>query len=145
MKHEIESFFNSQIAVAGFSQKKNKFGNQVLKALIKKGFNVIPIHPQIDLIEEKQCIKNLNQLEAVPPSLYICMQPDKAQFLIRDAINAGVKNIWFQQGGDFSRLAEIAREKGLNVIENKCLLMYAEPVKGIHACHRFINHLFKRN
>lgn len=145
MKTEIEQFFDGPIAIAGFSEKKKKFGNQVLKAFLDKNIEVVPVHHKADNILDKNCVKNLKDSEKELQSLYICMQPDKAQFLVQEAIELGVKNIWFQQGNDFSRLAEIAREKGVNVIENKCIMMYAEPVKGIHAFHRFLNNLFKRD
>lgn len=145
MKTEIEKYFDGSIAVAGFSDKKNKFGNSVLKALIKKGAEVHPVHHRMDKFEDLPCVKKISEISPVPHSLYISMQPDKAQFLINEAIELGVKNIWFQQGSDFHRLAEIARDKGINVIENKCIMMYAEPVKGIHAFHRFLSNIFSRD
>ena len=37
---------------------------------------------------------------------------------------------------------EMVKDHEVNLIHNKCILMFAEPVKGPHAFHRFLNRLF---
>ena len=47
-----------------------------------------------------------------------------------------------QQGADFSGSAAKAEAARITTITGKCILMYAEPVGGIHAIHRFFAKLF---
>ena len=49
--------FTSQknIAVAGVSRKKQKFGNAIYKELTKRGYNVYPVNPNLDEYKGKTC------------------------------------------------------------------------------------------
>jgi predicted CoA-binding protein len=145
MSSNIENFVSTkEIAILGASPSGKKFGNTIYRELKKKGYRVLPVHPTADTIEGDKAHKDLRSLPHNVESAIIAVAPDKAFNIIDDASRSGIKRIWFQSGANFSRAAEKARSAGIDVVTGKCILMYAQPVTGFHAVHRFLARLFGR-
>lgn len=143
MQPEIQKFIDSKhIAILGASPSGKKFGNYIYKNLKKKGYNLYPVHPTAEIIEGDKAFDNIKSLPDNVDSVLIAISPDKAEVVVDDAIDKKIKNLWFQQGADFSGPATKAKAGGIETITGKCILMYAEPVGGIHAIHRFFAKLF---
>ena len=139
MQQDIENFINSEhIAVVGVSRNKNKFGSAAYRDLKKRGYEVYPVNPSMDQFQGDKCYPSLAELPEHVDTAVIVVTPDKAIPVVESAANSPVHKLWFQQGADFTEAADIARQAGLEVITGKCILMYAPPVTGIHAFHRWI-------
>jgi uncharacterized protein len=140
---EIQNFINSKhIAVVGAAPSGKKFGSAAYKELKKRGYIVYPVHPTAETIDGDKVFDNLQSLPENVDSVYIAIKPDKAEQVIDDAIAKGIKQLWFQQGADFGQQAAKAEAAGIKTVTGKCILMYAEPVSGLHAFHRFLWKLF---
>ncbi len=145
MNDNIRGFLSARgIAVVGVSSSRIKFGTSVYRTLKTKDFRVIPINPNMQSFDGEPCYGSLRDLNGKAEAAVIVVKPEKALAVVEDAIHAGVSKLWFQQGADFSTAAEKARHAGISVVTDKCILMYAEPVTGIHAFHRFLARIFKR-
>ncbi|UCD94997.1 MAG: CoA-binding protein, partial [Candidatus Zixiibacteriota bacterium] len=123
---------------------RKKFGNYIYKNLRSKGYSLFPVHPTAETIEGDKTCTNLASLPEDVKAAIIAISPARAETVIDDAVRGGIKRLWFQSGANFSRAAEKAREAGIDVVTGKCILMYAEPVKGFHAFHRFLARIFGR-
>ncbi len=145
MSEEIASFLNSSaIAVVGVSKSKMKFGSLAYRTLKGKGYRVFPVNHGLPAHDGDPCYATLSELPEQVDAVVVTIRPEKAVSIVGEAIRSGVKRMWFQQGADFSALASQAREAGLEVVTDKCLLMYAEPVAGIHRAHRFFAKILKQ-
>jgi predicted CoA-binding protein len=146
MDESIISRFSQpqRIAVVGVSPGRKGFGYTVFKTLLKRGYDVVPVHLSGETVDDRATTTSLSSLDNVPESAVVVVQPDAAVEVVDDAARAGVKNLWFQQGADFSQAANRATDRGLSVVTNRCILMYSQPVTGIHAFHRFLHDLFSR-
>jgi predicted CoA-binding protein len=145
MSNNIENFVSiEEIAILGASPSGKKFGNTIYRELKKKGYRVVPVHPTADTIEGDKAHKDLKSLPNNIEAAVIAIAPDKAFNIVDDASRGGIKRIWFQSGANFSKAAEKAKSAGIDVVTGKCILMYAQPVKGVHAVHRFLARLFGR-
>ena len=133
---------DKHIAVAGVSDRK--FGGAIYKTMKKRGYQVYPVHPSRESFDNDRCFHSLASLPKQVKKVVIAISPDRAEAIIGEAAAAGITHLWFQQGKDFSRAAAMADQKGLRTVSGKCILMYAEPVTGIHAFHRFLAKLFRR-
>lgn len=143
MAVEINRFLAAKsVAVIGVSSSKMKFGSMAYRALKKKGYKVYGINPALESIDGDTCYSGLNELPENVEAAFVAVKPDKVASLVSEAARSGVKHVWFQQGGDYKALATQASEAGMDVVEDKCLLMYAEPVGGIHRIHRFFAKTF---
>jgi predicted CoA-binding protein len=137
----IDSFFNQKhIAVAGVSRDKKKFGSIIYKTLEEKGFTVYPVNPNMESYEGKTCFATVEDLPKAVTALVINTKPDVTKELVSKARAKGIAHIWLQQGSaDKATLNEL---EGTDIIGKECLLMFAEPVKGIHGFHRWLKKSF---
>jgi predicted CoA-binding protein len=145
MNSAIEKIINSKkIAVVGVSQSKQKMGNGIFKGLKENGYTVYPVHPSADMVEGEKAYPNLKALPEPVESIVIATSPKNVDGVIDEAIAVGIKNIWFQQGPNFSAAVKKAQDAGIETVSKKCILMYAPPVKSIHKVHRFFAKVFGR-
>jgi len=134
----VEFLKNRKVAVAGASPSGKKFGNYIYKTLRDKGYQVFPVHPTAEAIESDRAYRDFSDLPDDVTSALFAIRPERAVTLIKSAARGGIKRIWFQRGADFSEAAARAKKAGLEVATGRCLLMYAQPVTGIHAVHRLL-------
>jgi predicted CoA-binding protein len=145
MKQEIENFIKSKrLAVVGVSRNNSKFGNALYRELKEKGYNVVPVHPSMDSFEGDTCSKRIQDINPKVDAVIINVNKEHAKAIIEDAHQAGVKNLWLQQGSETPETIEYAKSLDLNIVTGKCIMMYAEPVKSVHAFHRFLWKLLKQ-
>ncbi len=131
-----------QIAVVGVSDRD--FGGVIYKTLKTRGYDVVPVHPTRRTFEGDNCHPSLRAVPSAVKVAIIAVSPERAEMVVDDAVAARFTYLWFQQGKDFSRAIERARASGLQTVSRKCILMYAQPVTGIHAVHRFLARSFGR-
>jgi len=130
------------LAVAGVSRDKKKFGYVVFQELKKKGFSLYPINPNAETIDEVKCYKSVSELPVIITNLYIVTPKKNTAQIIRDAIAKGIRNIWIQQKSDTSEAIDLARENDINLIQGECIIMFISPSESFHKFHRFIRKLF---
>ncbi|MDH4157405.1 MAG: CoA-binding protein [candidate division Zixibacteria bacterium] len=145
MNNPVEEFFKSKgIAIVGASSRRMKFGNMAYRALKKKGYTVYAVNPNAETVNGDRCYPNVLLLPEEVQAAVVVIPPEKAFDLIEKVSEKGIKKLWCQQGADFSDFAEKARQRGLEVVTDRCILLYAEPVSGIHRVHRYFAKLFDK-
>ena len=139
----IDNFISSKrIAVVGMSRTGKKFGNIVGKELKSKGFEIYPIHPEVQEIDGMTCYPDLKSLEGKVDSVWISISPQRVPEVLEEAAGIGLKNIWLQQGAWSKEVQQSIDQLGLPVVSKKCILMYAPPVHSVHKFHRTIKGIF---
>ncbi len=139
MKQAIEKFLQCKnIAIVGMSSKSSKFGNLAYKELSKKDFNLYPIHPKVKKIDNVQCFTNFNDIKDKIGGVLISVPPHKAEKVVSSAYEAGIKNVWLQQGAQSDSTIQFCQDNGMNVVYNECILMFAKPVTSFHKFHRWV-------
>lgn len=125
MNEAIQKFLNGKsFAVAGASTNQAKYGNKVLRALLASGRETFPLNPTADEVEGQVAYATVADLPEVPDSISIVTPPAITREVIRAAIASGVKNVWMQPGAEDSQASHLAREAGLNVIDDgSCILV----------------------
>lgn len=139
MDQAKQDFVNSKrIAVVGVSRTDTKFGNATYRELKKRGYDVVPVHPSMESFDGDSCYQNIQSISPKVDGVFINVTPSKAADIIKDAEEAGVKNVWLQQGSQSEESINLAKSLGLNLAAGGCILMYAEPVVSIHGFHRWL-------
>lgn len=131
-----------RLAVVGVSRTVNKFGNAIYTELKARGFEVYGVNPNLKTIAGDQCYASLYDLAGRVDAVVVCVAPQHAPDVIRQAAATGIEKIWLQQGSQSPEAASVARELGITPVTGKCVLMYAGEVKSVHAFHRFFARLF---
>ncbi len=143
MNQAIQDFIQSRrIAIVGVSRSGQKFGNKIYVELKERGYQVFIVHPQAQEIAGEACYPSLAALRGKIDGVVICVQPEQSGQALREAVQAGVKNIWLQQGAQSPEVLALAGQLGVTPVAGKCIMMYAQPVRSFHRFHRGFMKLF---
>ncbi len=141
--NEIQKFLEPRkMAIAGASRNSKKFGGVVFHELRDKGFILYPINPNAEEIQGIKCYKSVEELPADVEHLLILTSKEETDSVAEAAILKGIKMIWIQQKSDTPEAIKSIGEAGIGLIYNKCIMMFASPVKGFHGFHRFLSKTF---
>jgi len=140
----VEQFLSHQaLAIVGVSRSGKKFGNYALRALRTRGYRVYPIHPTADTLEGERCYRHFRDLPEPVTAAVVVVPPVQAVDVIREAADAGVRDVWLQQGAESDVVLAACREAGVEPVAGKCILMFAQPT-GPHRVHRWLHDIRRR-
>ena len=109
------------IAVVGLSPDESKPSNEVAKFLIERRFNVFPVYPKFDEILGRKVYRNLTQIDENIDIAVMFRKGEFASELVKDAVKKGVKTLWLQLGITNDEAGAVARENGINFVQDKCI------------------------
>lgn len=144
MNTSIQEFISGKrIAVVGASRykEKNRFGNMAATELKRRGYEVCLVHPLAKAIDGEAAYPSLSALQGRVDGVLVSVPAEKGADVLREAAAVGLRNVWVQNGGESPELIRLGEELKLNLVTGKCILMYAQPVRGFHRIHRFIARL----
>jgi predicted CoA-binding protein len=125
------------LAVVGASRTGTKFGNTAYKELKAKGYKVIPVNPQAEIIDGDPCYPSLSALPEAVDGVLIVVPPSETEKVVRDAAEAGIRRVWMQQGAESQAAIRFCEERGISVVHGECILMFADPTAVHHRLHRW--------
>ena len=110
------------IAVVGLSSKKFRPSYGVAEYMQAHGYRVIPVNPnESEVLGEK----SYASLEEVPEHIDVVDIFRRSEFvgpIVDSAIRIGANVIWMQEGVEHHDGAHKAREAGLAVVMDRCIL-----------------------
>lgn len=109
------------IAVVGLSPDESKPSNEVAKFLIERGFNIFPVYPKFDEILGRKVYRNLTEIDENIDVVVMFRKGEFASELVKDAVKKGVKTLWLQLGITNDEAGAVARENGINFVQDKCI------------------------
>lgn len=121
---EIIRFYDlKNIAVVGMSKNEGKAANYVPKYLIDHGYNVIPVNPTASEIMGRKSYPMVSNVPEQIDIVDIFRPSEDVPAVVQDALKKkGVKVIWMQEGIYSPEAEKMAREKGIEVVYNRCML-----------------------
>lgn len=138
-KQAIDDFLSQKnLAILGVSRNPRKFGNAVLKGMKTKGYNIIPVHPVAEAIENEKCYKSLSEIPFPVDGAILSIKPEAVEKAVEEINAAGIKRIWMQQGSESKNAIEYCIKNGISVISGECILMFAQPMEFFHRAHRWV-------
>ena len=139
MDQSVQSFIDKKkLAIVGASRGGKKFGNSAAKELTERGYEVFLVHPEAETIDNFHCYPSLAELADEVDGVFVSVPAEQAKTVFKEAAEVGLHDLWLQQMADTPELIEYGEELDLNLVYGKCILMYAEPVRGFHNFHRTI-------
>ena len=120
---EIRNFLSlKKVAVIGISRSKSKAAHFVPKYLSEQGFDITPINPTTNEILGKKCYPNISSIQHAIDVIDIFRPSEQVLSVIQDAIKKNPKVIWLQDGIHNEEAENLAREHGIDVVFNRCML-----------------------
>lgn len=113
------------IAIVGLSNKTDRPSFEVASYLQSQGYKIIPVNPNIDEVLSE---KSYPDLLTIPKEIKIDVvdifrRSEEVLPHVQEAVERGdVKTIWMQEGISNSEAESYAKEHGLDVVMNFCLM-----------------------
>jgi predicted CoA-binding protein len=112
------------IAVVGMSKNEGKPAHFVPKYLIEHGYNVIPVNPTITEVLGRKSYPSIADIPDDVDVVDVFRKSEDVPPVVNDAINKkGIKVIWMQSGIYNEEAERKAKEKGIDVVFNRCMMV----------------------
>ena len=121
------------VAVVGASGTPGKPSHKVAFYLISKGFDVYPVNPTLQQIGEKKVYPDLKSIPAKLDVVDVFRKSDAVMPVVEEAIAAGAKAVWLQEGVVNEEAAARARAAGLKVVMDRCMMKEHRKLAGTGA------------
>ncbi|MGI0009074.1 MAG: CoA-binding protein [Nitrosopumilaceae archaeon] len=120
---QIRKFYLlKNIVVVGMSKNPEKAAHYVPKYLADRGYNIIPVNPTTDEIMGKKCYHEVNEVNESIDIVDVFRPSDRVMPVVEEAIKKKPKIIWLQEGIHNQEAEELARNAGIEVVFNRCML-----------------------
>jgi hypothetical protein len=110
------------IAVVGLSDNSLRASHGVSAYMQGHGYRVIPVNPHIDSCLGEKAYSSLLDVPEKIDIVNIFRRPQFVQEIVDQAIQLKVPAIWMQEGVIHEKAAEKARQTGIFVVMDRCIL-----------------------
>lgn len=119
-----EEILNSSrvVAVVGLSAKPDRPSFIVASYLKKQGYKIIPVNPQVGEVLGEISYPDLSSVPEPVDVVDIFRRSEEVLAIVEEAINIGAKAVWMQEGVINEEAAARAREAGLLMVMDRCML-----------------------
>ena len=123
------------IASVGLSSNPNKESYRIASYLKAQGYRVIPVNPTTSEIMGDTSYPDVQSVPEKIDVVQVFRKPEDVPPVVDDAIKAGAKVVWMQEGIVHEEAAEKARQAGLQVVMDTCMrvahrsLIGPQPIK----------------
>jgi predicted CoA-binding protein len=109
------------IAVVGASNDPEKYSNEVASYLKEQGYRVIPVNPTEEEVLGEHAYDTVDEIPEEVDVVDVFLPPEKTPEIAEDAVRAGAKVLWLQEGIENAEARRIAEEGGLAYVEDRCM------------------------
>ncbi|HVW84403.1 MAG TPA: CoA-binding protein [Bryobacteraceae bacterium] len=110
------------IAVVGLSSSRWRPSYGVSEYMQSVGYRIIPVNPNESEVLGEQAYPTLDDVPVPIDIVDIFRQPRFVPEIVDAAIRIGAKGVWMQEGVVHEEAARKARESGLEVVMDRCIL-----------------------
>jgi len=110
------------IAVVGLSPKPDRPSYRVASYLKEQGYRIIPVNTYASEILGEICYSRLSSVPKSVDVVNVFRRPEEVPAIVEEAIEIGAKAVWMQEGVINEEAAARAREAGLLVVMDRCML-----------------------
>ena len=109
------------IAVVGASADPDKAAHYIPEYLQSQGYRIVPVNPRGGRLLGELVVTSLGEVSE-PIDVVEVFRPSKeTPAIAREAVAAGAKVLWLQEGIASEEAADIASQGGLTVVMDRCM------------------------
>jgi predicted CoA-binding protein len=112
-----------RIAVVGLSDDPTRASFGVASYLLSEGLEIFPVNPNHAIVMGRTCSPSLRSVPKPIELVDVFRRPEHCPDVVRDAIAAGARGVWLQSGIVSDEAARLAREAGIDFVQNRCLMV----------------------
>ena len=110
------------IAVVGLSSKRYRPSYGVSEYMQRAGYRILPVNPQENEVLGEKCYPDLDSAPEPIDIVDIFRRSEFVPEIVEAAIRKQAKTIWMQEDVMHEAAAQRAREAGLDVVMDRCIL-----------------------
>ena len=98
------------VAIIGANNDRSKYANMAVRAFQGAGYQVFPVNPAFEKVEELTCYKKITDVPVVPDVISVYVGPPRLLPLLPAIAERGCGELWLNPGTTSEEvLAEAAR------------------------------------
>ncbi len=110
------------IAVVGLSSQKMRPSYGVSEYMQGAGYKIIPVNPNEKEVLGERAVSRLEDIREKVDIVDVFRRPEFVPEVVESAIKIGAKCVWMQEGVVNEEAAKRAREAGIFVVMDLCIL-----------------------
>ena len=110
------------LAIVGLSSKPTRPSHGVAAYMKVRGYRIIPVNPNEKSVLGEKAYASLEDVPGPIEMAVVFRKPEHVPEIVDAAIRKGAKVIWMQEGVIHEDAARRARDAGLDVIQDRCIL-----------------------
>jgi uncharacterized protein len=110
------------VAIIGASNNRSKYGNKAVRAFLKTGHKVFPVHPALTEVEGLPCYKSIIDVPERPNLVSVYVGPETLVNLLPDIASKGCDELWLNPGTESREVFAKALELGLKTVQTCSIL-----------------------
>lgn len=110
------------IAVVGLSSRTWRPSFAVSEYMRKVGYTIIPVNPNETEVLGQKAWPSLEEVPEPVEIVNVFRRPEYVPDIVDSAIRIGARVVWMQEGVVHEEAARRARDAGLEVVMDRCLL-----------------------
>lgn len=112
-----------KFAVVGATNNPQKYGNQILKNLKSRGYEVYPVNPNLKELEGLSCYPSLNDIPVKVDVVDFVVPPKATEEILKQCEELGLNRIWLQPGSESETAITFCRENNMKVVHSVCVML----------------------
>jgi uncharacterized protein len=118
-----EIMAQKKFAVVGATDNPDKYGNQIVKNLIKRGYEVYPVNPKLKELEGLPCYPRLAAIPTKVDVVDFVVPPGVTEAILKDCQRLGLCRIWLQPGSESETAIGYCHDNTLKVVHGVCVML----------------------
>lgn len=110
-----------RVAIIGASDRPGRPSNDVAGALLRWGYEVIPINPNCASVHGLKAYATLSEVVGPLDIVDVFRRSEHVQAHLEDILAAAPRVLWMQDGVVDDRVAEAAIAAGIRVVQDDCI------------------------
>src|SRR5579864_3413216 len=110
------------IAVVGLSSDPMRPSFGVSQYMQRKGYRIIPVNPNESTVLGEKAYRTLSEIPEKVDLVDVFRRPEFVPEIVDEAIRLKVPSVWLQEGVIHNAAAQKARDAGITVVMDRCIL-----------------------
>ena len=117
------------IAVVGISEREDRASNYVSDYMQSEGYKIYPVNPNIDVWFGLESYESVQDVPGKVDIVDVFRRSSNVMPVAKDAVAAGAKVLWLQQGIVNHEAAVFALNRSLTVVMDSCIMVEHKSMK----------------
>lgn len=124
MQDIINEFMSQKrFAVVGATDNPEKYGNQIVKNLKSRGYEVYPVNPKLKEVEGLECFPSLADIPCKIDVIDFVVPPAVTEEILKQCKKLNLNRIWLQPGSESETALSFCRDNNMKVVHSVCVML----------------------